>query len=224
MADETYAPAYPATYQPPPYPPAPGRGLPGWAIALIACAAGLVVVLIVAAIAIPVFLDQREKASAAATTVRMPATVAGLTQTPLTPQLRDQAQALRDSVAVGMPDPKVSVFTDSADSHRLVVMAGKVSTVLRDREQAAAVRGFWQGVQRSLGGQTTLGTPAERPAGTLGGTLSCAAFNPAGVTGEICVAVDPGAMLVTIDILKGEGAAIDPTLPTTVREAVVKRG
>jgi hypothetical protein len=224
MADETYAPTYQATYQPPPLLPAPKSGLPRWAIVLIACLACLVAVPILAAIAIPVFLDQREKATAAATTVTVPPTIGELTQAPMTPELQGQADSLRSSVSVGMPDPKMAVFTDGSGSHRLVVMAGKMSTVLHGNDQAMVVEGFWRGVGQGLDSLAILGVPAERPAGELGGTLSCAAFNPSGVTGEICIAVDPGTMMVTIDILQGEGGATNPALATTVREAVVHRG
>jgi hypothetical protein len=216
---QSYPQAYPAPY----LPPAPSRRLPTAAIVAIVCAAGGVIVLILAAVAIPVFLNQRDKATAAATTVSLPPAIGELSQAPMTPDLQGEAEALRNSVSVGMPDPKVAVFTDATGAHGLVVMGGKLSTVLHQKDEAEVVRGFWRGAQQELAGQAVLGVPAERSPGELGGIVSCASFNPSGVTGEICIAVDPGSMLVTIDVLQGEGGASDPTLATTVREAVVHR-
>jgi hypothetical protein len=217
LQPQSYPPAYPPPYQP------AKHGLPGWGIALIACAAGLVVVLIVAAVAIPVFLGQRDKATAAATTISVPPGIGELTQTPMTPEMQAQAQAWRQSMARWLPDPQAAIFVDAPGSHRLVVLAGKMSTVLHQDDQTEVVRGFWHGAEEGLAGQAVLGVPAERSPGELGGTMSCASFNPAGVTGEICIAVDPGSMVVTVDIQDGAGATTDPNLFTAVREAVVHR-
>jgi hypothetical protein len=89
------------TYGPPPYPPAPRRGLPAWAIVAICVPAGLVVLGILAAIAIPVFLNHRNAPL-------MPDTLGGLsiaTESTMT----QTADEVRKEVTKQNPGRKVDV-------------------------------------------------------------------------------------------------------------------
>jgi hypothetical protein len=239
MPDETYAPTYEQAYWapqppqvPPPWvPPPPSRRLSRWVIVLIACTTVVVVVFLVASAAVPAFRAQRAKAMAAQTRVDLPGAIGGLTGTEMTLDMESQARSLRHSATAGMHDTQVGLFTDSFDSHRLLVVAGELSTDLDDGKKAELVRGFWRGVTQSLDGQTTVGTPAERPEAYLGGTVSCASYEPGDsptafaevLSGEICIAVNPGSMVVTIDLVRLGGTA-NPDMITYVLAQVVHRG
>jgi hypothetical protein len=81
----------PPAYGQPPYPPVQRSGLPVWAIVAICVPAALVVLGILAAIAIPVFLNQRSKPV-------MPASIRGVPRSTDT-NLTDTATQIRDRMS-----------------------------------------------------------------------------------------------------------------------------
>jgi hypothetical protein len=209
----------PMTYGPPSYPAAPRRGLPVWAIVAICVPAALVVLGILAAVAVPVFLNQRDKAVAAATTVAMPPQINGMA-TSANASVRAQVQDLFSKMpACTCFDPPVSsVYVDTGSSHVVVVGAAKVNNRFSADNRADFVRGFWSSARSSSGAQ--VGAVTDQDAGSLGGSLSCAPLL-GGATGQICVAVDAGSYFFVVDIYRV--GKVDPGLPVIAREAIVHR-
>jgi hypothetical protein len=210
----------PPPYGPPAYPAPPRSGLPVWAIVAICVPVAFVMLGILAAIAIPVFLNQRDKAVAAATSVSLPDEIAGLSPSGEA-TLRDQLEGMENSLprCGCFGRPQATVYIDPGRTHALTVGAARVTTVFHSADQASFVRGFWDSVQSSPAG-ANVGEPQEQDAGKLGGILSCAALTGR-LTGEICVAVDAGSFFFTSDVY--QGGAVDRSLPRTAREAVVHR-
>jgi hypothetical protein len=186
---------------PPPYgftpygpPPPPGRSTGAKVAIGIAIAAGsLVVIGILAAIAIPVFLNQQAKAVAARTTVSLPDTVGG------DPKLPESAQAGVRSLAARIP----------AEGHAQAAVYGRGSTVtvvvivgshaLNSTDQSGYLSAVKASEARSAGV-----VQARVAAGPLGGTLQCGT-SPDGRRTD-CAFVDAGAFGV-IDVLgTGPGA------------------
>lgn len=209
----------PPVYGQQPYQPAQRSGLPVWAIVAICVPVVLVVLAIVASIAIPVFLTQRDKAVAAATTVSIPDQLNGMS-TSANADLRAQVQGLFSSMpsCTCFDPPVTSIYTDAGNTHAVVVGAAKVNSRFSADARATFVRNFWQSVRSSSGAQ--VGEARDEDAGKLGGTMSCASL-AGGATGQICVAVDAGSFFFIADTY--QGGAVDPAVPGIAREALVHR-
>jgi hypothetical protein len=110
----SYGPA-PGYLAPPPYPPVQRSGLPVWAIVAICVPAGLVVLGILAAIAIPVFLNQRSTPVA-------PQQLGGLTMT-TDPQLKNAVSSVRDELARHDQNVKTSAAGYGTLTDGFVLMA-----------------------------------------------------------------------------------------------------
>jgi hypothetical protein len=197
---------------------APARGgLPGWAIALICTAGGGLLIMIVAAVAIPVFLHERDTAVARATTLSPAAQVAGMTRS-TDPRL----QQMTDQMSAGLPAcgcfrPAVTATYQDPDRTRVLVVIGAMFTGPVDRE--GYLRGFWHGAHSSM---PTLGPESGRDPGRLGGTLSCAALSTGGAYGQLCVSMDAGALVILVDLAKVDHH-LDPALMVTARESMEHR-
>ena len=204
----------------PAYPPAGRSGLPGWAIALIA-AGGVLTLLIMAAVAIPVFLQQQARAVLGSTSVSLPPAVAGLPQVD-DPAIRQQLAAQAAAIPTcGCTEPlMLTLYQDQAGTHRIVVMAGKFTRPASASAQRSISDQTWLGLRDGAAGTVTFGPPVDVDPGLLGGRVSCAPIT-AGTTGRACVSVD-GASLVTM--MEFAPTITDPTVPVSVREAVVHRG
>jgi hypothetical protein len=104
----------PPVYGQPPYPPAPRGGLPVWAIVAICVPAALVVLGILAAIAIPVFLNQRS-------TPVMPDSIRGVSRS-TDPAMTDTAAHSRDQLRRANPGAKIdaAVYGTSRSGYVLI--------------------------------------------------------------------------------------------------------
>jgi hypothetical protein len=194
--------------------PVPHRGgLPAWGIVLIVIAgslAALMVILVLLAIAIPVFLNQRHKAQAASYSVVSPRVIDGFT-----PDLRAAAIDFERSTIARLPAAEaarttVLVYNDSTGRVLNIVVVheavlpGRVDTV---------VRGEQQGLERSTGRSYAF---AEVAPGALGGAMRCASVR-AGVT--TCLFADQGTYgSVSVPMIGAEG--VDEA--RRVREAVIQ--
>jgi hypothetical protein len=215
----TVGPGSDPTHQwqaPQPPPPQPPYGPP----ALIATAGGVLMVLVLAAVAIPVFLDQRAKADLSATSVTLPPTVAGLPEVD-DPAVRQQLAEQRSNLSTcGCTEPLLlTLYQDQAGTHRIVVMAGKFTHPAGPTTQQSIVDDTWRGIRDGAAGTLTFGTPVDADPGALGGRVTCAPITT-GTTGRACVAVD-GTSIVTM--MEFAPPDTDLALPTVVRESVVHR-
>lgn len=160
-------------------------------IGVAAGVGGLVLLLVVAAVAIPVFLNQRGNALAARTTISMPATAAGLVQLNDPASQKSVRQALdlvRGSGRVGKCQcafgiPTASLYGTPAGQRRALVVVTRAT--LSSADQAS----FLKGARESAGAAAVNWHSA--PAGPLGGQVMCAALPTRNATA--CVFVDPGA-------------------------------
>jgi hypothetical protein len=141
--------------------------------------------------------------------VRLPTAVLGLQ--------RDQAasEAIRDQALANVPDelidPQAALYGQLPRA--VLVIAAKARTV----RPATQVEGFRAGLERS-GGALRNGRDVD--AGTLGGKARCWEATISGVNPGVCVFVDRGSLVATIDFLGGElTAAAQRGLQ--VREATV---
>jgi hypothetical protein len=195
-----------------PYPvAAPARrGIPGWAIALIAGGGSLVVFVVLAAVAIPVFLNQREKAAAALYTVDQPTTVEGFTLSHDALAQRMDDDALSDLSPKQAETATALVYADTAGKPRLYVVVDRTGTL--PARFADSVRAEERGFQQ--GTTTTLNFATVDP-GTLGGLMQCA------TTGDstICIWADRG----TAGVVAAFGLTDGVTADRQAREAVVHR-
>jgi hypothetical protein len=91
----------PPAYGQPPYPPVKRSGLPVWAIVAICVPAGVVVIAILAAIAIPVFLNQRS-------TPVMPASLGGASRSS-DPTMTHAVDGVHTQLSKQNPGAKVDV-------------------------------------------------------------------------------------------------------------------
>jgi hypothetical protein len=171
------------------------------------------------AIAIPAFLSQREKAQAAATSVAVPSTIGSMSQTAASPDLQRQVQEWASTFPTVVTAPQAGAFVDADQRHSLIVVAGKFQRVPSAANRDEFVRGFW--VSASRNAAATFGAPHDVSPGSAGGRLSCAETRAGAANGQLCVGVDPGAVVIIVDLRSG--GAVDPDFPRTVRDAVVHR-
>lgn len=158
----------------------------------VACGvAGLLVIGILAAIVIPVFLNQRAKAQAAATTLSLPATIGSRTQ------LTDSSStAFAANLAAALPSgSQVTVYGAPGDPSLILYVYPKF---LPGPAQSAFLAGIAQDAQSE-------GLPMHQvDSGALGGQGRCGAVDQT-TGGTHCVFVDAaGAVGV---IVRGTGAA-----------------
>jgi hypothetical protein len=213
--------AWPGTVLPGPgYPPASRTGLPGWAIALIVGGVGVLVLLVLAAVAIPVFLHQRAQAELSATSVSLPPALAGMTEVDDPATQQQMADTVRSIDTCSCTGPLLmTLYLDNIGTHSVLVAAGKFSSAESAFVQQSFSANMWTGIRESAAEEgATVGTAVETDAGRLGGTMSCAPIT-VDATGRVCVSVDSTSFVMTMEF----GPTIDPTLPVIVRESVVHR-
>jgi hypothetical protein len=200
------APAWPGQPAPPFYaPPAPGMSAGAKvAIGIAVAVAGLFVIGILAAVAIPVFLDHRAKDEAARTTVSLPESIGGMAR--LTDANSAQLEEHLSSAALP-GDHLAGVYGNGT----MRVAVGVTKKYMSFAEQ----RGFLAGAQREAQGDGV--TFADTDAGSLGGTMRCGSYTARVTT---CLFVDAGAYGTVLVI----DAAQDPiALARTARAAVEHR-
>jgi hypothetical protein len=205
-------PDAPATVLPP-------AGLPGWAVALMGGGV-LVVLAIVAAVVIPVFLNNGQHSRLAATSLAMPPTVVGL------PRSADPAsQSQADQFAAFIPSDFTGRLSAGyvAGSSTLVVAAAKPPHVLTFAEQAALTRSFWAHEANSAAADGGLGAPSTPAGAGATGTLTCADELTADGSATVCVDAQATALVVFV-LNSTSGISSDPTAPAQVPTAVVHVG
>ena len=172
-----------------------------------------------AAIAIPTFLNERNKAAAAATTVTLPDAVDGLERL-RTAEADATIEAQLNSLPTDLlKDAQGAAYSDG-DTHTVWVQVARFNRVVNPSDVDEAIVGFQKGVASDLPPGVTATERQDRPSGPLGGRISCTTLSGE-TTGQICVAVDSATMLVVVDV--APSSSIDPDLPRRVREAVVHR-
>lgn len=205
----------PAAYSP--YPVAQKRGgMPGWAIALIALGVGFIIVAVLAAVAIPVFLDQRERERVASTTITFPEAVEGLPRS-TDAEAQERLQSLLAGMPSGMRDPQGAIYTDGS-AQTIVLMSARFPRPAGPADMRDLMAGFDDGLVSNAPPGVTMSEPFEREPGRLGGRIRCATMSGA-ATGQICMAADSASMLSITEL----SSASDPDLPRRVREAVVQQ-
>jgi len=163
--------------------------MPTWLIVLLAVGGSLLVLGIVAAVAIPAFLQRRVAAEA----VTMPATAGGLSRVddPASVNLRDALVGQLRST--GLTSPQAGVYAGRPGGRpRAVVWGGRHLSVSPSVEAAS----FFTGFSRTAGHPMT--DIRSYPPGPLGGVLQCAALPAVAGGSSLCVWVDRGAVAGTL--------------------------
>lgn len=226
-------PAPPEPFGVPPYPPpaAPGwhhqPAAPGWnpqwavtdgagsglarVLLWLAVAVGAIVVLgVLAAVAIPVFLDQRATGEAGRTSVSAPATVAGWSR------LTDPASLALEKQLVSVSTPGVHVAGVYGTDGRPHAFFGASHAAMSFRDRRDFLAGAEAGAQRSP--ETAGAVFSDSDPGRLGGTMRCATLVRTEAT--VCFFADAGAYgMVTVFAVGEQGQGHVRTL----REAVERR-
>jgi hypothetical protein len=188
-------------------PPAAASGNSGRNIVLVVVGAvgALVLLGILAAIAIPVFLNERSKAEASHTTISVPAQVLGM------PQLTDRVTAAQIERLRTMPGAGLQ-FAGAYGDGRITVVVGAAKSALGFDGQ----RGYFAGASRSASQQGI--TLSKIKPGKLGGEMRCGAHRTLPMT--ICAFADGGSYGVVVVT----GPATDPeSTARSAREAFVHR-
>ena len=172
-------------------------GMPSWLIAVILVPALLIGVGILAAIAIPVFLNQRMKAELQATTVQLPATFNGQTR-----NTGPEAQALAKSFALGGIGTGDVAIYGPVGRTAVVIVAMKPPAPMSEAQQRQTRKGFEQGFA-SRGRPLSL--VRQPDAGDLGGWIGCG-DTVAGV--HVCLATSTGSMVSVVSAADGDPVAL----------------
>jgi hypothetical protein len=179
-----YAPPMQPGYAPPFGGPPPKGGVPTAVWVALAAVGGVVLLMILAAIAIPVFLNQRKPADRP---VSIPLTMLGQSQ--LHNADLDSATA-RLLLAFGTSGSGLAApdgaFYGQEDTPTFFVGAAKLTRQLTPAERADLLR---PGASFS---------PTPEGAGPFGGTLECGQIDQNGTQGAECVSVDSAAVVVTV--------------------------
>lgn len=196
---------------------APKQGVPTGVkvvIGLVGTASALVIIGIIAAIAIPVFLNDRAQQTFDDTSIAMPQSVAGYTQIQ-TAQARGIVDTMLKDVGNGSyTDAMGGVFND-AQGRPAIVMALKGDEPATEGHLDALTDVF-AGLQTS-GAQ--LSSVAPISPGSLGGQLQCGVGSIDGQSMRACAGVDVAAASVMVFF---DPNVTDQTV-VAMREAVVVR-
>lgn len=189
-------------------PPGPSTGvrvLIGLAIAV----GVLVVIGIIASIAIPVFLNERDKGSTTTSTAPagLPETAAGLTRS----ESPESQRLTQQWMALPLPGTKsVGIYDDASGRHRAAVMLTRVD--MTAPQQAEMIRGAR--ASASTNGLTPFRTVST---GSLGGRMECASLTASNAT--VCVFAD-STMGGAIDVF---GSTTGDATAVRLRQAVEHR-
>jgi hypothetical protein len=190
-----------------------------WAIVLIAVGC-LFALGIIASVALPVLLNNRQQSRLAATTVSTPATLVGL------PQSADRAiQSQAAQLAADMPSGFARRLSAGyvGGSTTLLVAAAKAPHVLTLAEQQSLTRSFWAYEARSVPDGSSLAAPATPPGAGATGTLTCANELTADGTATVCIDAQATALVVFV-LSSTSDSGSDPAAPAQVPPAVVHVG
>jgi hypothetical protein len=202
----------PATVPPP-------SAYPVWAVAVFGAGA-LVALAIVAAIVIPVFLNDGQPSRLTATSLTLPPVMVGLPRS-ADPASQSQAEQLGAFIPSDFTGRLSAGYV--AGSSTLVVAAGKPSHVMTFAEQAALTRSFWAHEANSAAADGGLGAPSTPAGAGATGTLTCADELTSDGSATVCVDAQATALVVFV-INSTSGMSSDPTAPAQISTAVVHVG
>jgi hypothetical protein len=203
----------------PPLAGPPQSGLPVWAIVLIGVG-GLMALVVVASVALPLFLSSRQHSQLAATSVALPATVIGLPQS-ADPGTRSQAARLAADLPTGFRKRQSAGYVGGTST--LLVAAAKAPHVLTLAEQQSLTRSFWAHEAGSVPDGSSLAAPSTPAGAGATGTLTCADELTADGTSTVCVDAQATALVVFV-LASTSGSGSDPTAPAQVPPALVHVG
>ena len=167
----------------------------------------LIIVGILAAIAIPVFLNQRAKAEAAAVHVAIPESAAGLQR------LHTETASSIEQTLMQPGTPGTHYAAVYGTGGRMVASVGISTHTMLPGDRKAFLRGAKEGTSSGF-----VGSFAPVDAGKLGGDFQCASAGKAGV---ICLFADAGSYgVVTVNRDYTTGVA----MARQIREAVERHG
>jgi hypothetical protein len=211
-----------AVLNPPPAAYSPGMPNPGFpamsmpfaappkrtnpAIIIVSIVGGIVLVLILIAVAIPVFLSQRKPATV---TLTLPASLDGAPQ-----MTTAAAQQATSTIVQGMNDGERAFATgfqaalySGGSSPGVLVAAGKLTRrpTANDRTQ------FFQGFERGAAGSASGVSFTKVPPGPLGGTTECG-LEITSTPAVMCLSMDNSAIVFvavyTSDLTEGTMTAL----------------
>ena len=186
--------------------------MPGWVIALIAGGTSVVVLLVLAAVAIPTFLDQRARAQ----TPHIPDRVGHLTRSH-DPSVTAELDSVTPTMSEGFADVETGVFLTSDGSPFLLVVTGRDRTGDGEDDFERATREFMAGLANSLPPGNDVGPAVDVAAGPVGGRVACAEVFSAGQPlGHSCLSARGAAIVITFSL-----GPTDEALVTMVRRAVL---
>lgn len=202
-------------YYGPPHTPA-RSGFPKWAIALIVVVAAVPLLGIIAAVAIPVFLNQRNQADLKATSVSLPATIGTMTLSTSAADTKIATDTIANYSDGHVRDVVAGVYANT-DGSRTIVVAGKATKPFTPSDVSSGSRdlttGFLNGAKVQSPGVTTA------PAGSLGGTMSCGGGSGTRGYWHACGAFNTSSFFLVAT--PSQAATNDGAL--AVREAVVTK-
>ena len=206
------------------YPPATKASHRRVWLIVIGVVAGVLGLMIAAAVVVPVFLNQRAQTVWKATSVSLPQSIDG--QTRLTDTASVQlAESMKGNLVAQAgrlyPEPIVALY-GSAAGPKLLVVAARPTTPPSARDYNSFFAGFRRGVTSGAPAGATFGPLETVDPGRLGGTMKCLDFTVSGHSFGACAAVDAGATVSVFAInTSGPEAA---NLAVQARETVVHRG
>jgi hypothetical protein len=204
IPDGTPPPIYPPSFVMAP-PPATKKGIPTAAKVAIGIVVGFVLVAILAAIAIPVFLNRKPPA----VTLLLPRTLQGSTQL-TTPAAQQAVSQLRSSVTgnISFTDPQAAIYGRDT-TPAFGILAAKLTHIPTTTDSQAFLNG--------VSGAGSAPMSAE-PSGPLGGTTQCGIETTDGTQVALCASIDKSAIVMVL-VYSGD-LADDAVLAQKLRLAV----
>jgi hypothetical protein len=181
---------------------------------------GVFALLIVAAVALPLFLSSRQHSQLAATSVTLPTTVIGLPRS-ADPGTRAQAAQLAADMPAGFRKRQSSGYVGGSST--LLVAAAKAPHVLTLAEQQTITRTFWAHEAGSVPDGSSLAAPSTPAGAGATGTLTCANELTSDGTAAVCIDAQATALVVFV-LSSTSDSGSDPAAPAQVPPAVVHVG
>jgi hypothetical protein len=187
-------------------------GMPVWLLGVIGGFLTAIVALFVAAVAIPVFINQHAKAEWQATTVTLPASIAGHDR--LTG--RDAKSVIKAMVSDSVTAKDIGIY-GTVGPDVIIVIAMKSEDPMSSQRQEAERAEFTKGFGEGFGEGKALTMKHEDDSGKLGGWFGCGS---ATAEMHVCLATDKSSMF---SVIMGPGITNSTQIGLRAREATVSR-
>jgi len=213
----------PFGHAPPTAPASSGSRLPRWAVVTLVSAGALFAVAVIAAIAVPVYLNMHAKSIADSTTIATPAQIGDFSQATdqraLGAAQQFQQQMMADEGPARMKEVLAAIYQQG--SIRALVVAGRPTKAMTEADQGKFIQGFVDGYERSSGVPPVMSPVVKGSLSGLGGLFSCAQVEVGNTVDVLCLATSPGAF----EVILVEGAAYSEAtdIAITLREGVEHR-